>query len=151
MLLGYATEHAVHELGRVGTAVDLGHLDSFVDRHRVRNVVLELDLVDCETQDVPIDDWHSRNRPMLGSRLDLLIDSDKLVFGAKREDATVLRWLPVLVTVRLGSENRGDRIAGELALIQHLQRLSARSCTFEHQDFPCGTGTVTAPGRRSSR
>src|SRR5512134_3930357 len=122
-------EHAVHVLVPVGAAVLLGELDGLVDHHAVRHLWSVLQLPRREQQDAALDRRERLDLAVEGGldlALQVLARSDR----AGEELVEVLRI--GLREVRVGGEVRADvgrRVAGDLPLVEALQRVLARAAS----------------------
>src|SRR5438132_3674045 len=122
-----AIQDPVDELRRLLRAEFLGDLDGLIDDDQLWRVGLVQELVDGHADDVAIDHRHPRQPPVVRLLDDHLVDLRKIVHRSLEDPGgelarARLRFLQVF--------ERGDdgfrRVAGEIVLVEHLQRKLAR-------------------------
>src|SRR5262249_3963157 len=129
----YPVQDAIDELRRLLRAELLGDLDGLVDDDQLRRVGLVQELVDRHADDVAVDHRHALEAPVVGLGHDHLVDFWEILEGAA-EDArgelarVRLRLLQILERV----DHRVGRIAGEVVLVEHLQRQLACFASRSH-------------------
>src|SRR5262249_10961594 len=78
-------EYAVDKLCRLVSRETPCNLERFVDGYRLGGLWLEKKFVDCEPDEVAVDDCHARDAPMLSAHLDPLINGIEMSDGTDCE------------------------------------------------------------------